>query len=240
MKKIQKAIVYLKMTFVFFLMTGCSQETNNNCSAFKKKYPDALRAVSGKADTTFLIRTLTDIITNDSFCIDPYLTRGDLFWYLDSTEQAKADYLKAISLSRNNVYAQYRMGLVYYYDDKFDSAIYYFQQAIDNKTHNGAVVDYPGYRERIGSDENKYDIPYVEIIYKQGISYYYKGAFKEARQNFSFCIERYYMLSDSYLYRGAILLEINDKKSACQDFENAKKNGNKLANEYLEKYCSQE
>ena len=240
MKNIQKAFVYLKMGFVFVLMAGCGQETKDNCSAFRKKYPEALRAVFGKADTAFLIRTLADIITSDSFCIDPYLTRGDLFWYLDSTHQAKADYLKAISLSRNNVYAQYRMGLVYYYDDKFDSAIHFFQQAIDSKTHNGAVVDYPDYREGLGSDENKYDIAYAEIIYKQAISFYYKGAFIEAKQNFGFCIERHYMLSDSYLYRGAILLEMNDKKSACQDFENAKKNRSKLANEYLENYCSQE
>jgi len=240
MKNILKTFVYLKTMFVFLLMTGCGHEKNNNCSTFKNRYPDALRAMSGKADTALLIRILANIITEDSFCIDAYLTRGDLFWHLDSTEQAKADYLKAISLSRNNVYAQYKMGLVYYYDDRFDSAIHFFQRAIDSKTHNGAVVDYPEYQEGLGSDENKYDIPYIEIIYKQGMSFYYKKAFKEAKENFSLCIEKYYMLSDSYLYRGAIFLETDDKKNACKDFVNAKKNGNKLANEYLQKYCSQE
>jgi hypothetical protein len=75
------------------------------------------------------------------------------------------------------------------------------------------------------------------LLYREGISFYYKKELQPAYDNFNFCIKNNYRLKESYLYRGSLFLETNQKEKACQDFFESKRLGNTEADKYIEQYC---
>lgn len=222
--------------FVLLIVYGCGHKGGQNCSEFLEKYP---RVASGPwHDTTLLIKTLNDIISSDSVCIDAYLARGDLFFYSGDNKKARADYSKVILEDHKNVHALYKMGLLYQEDELYDSSIYFLQMAIGAKTHGGVVVDFNSINKDLETDDAKYDVPSGLIYLMQGISFYHSRNLKEAFRVFDFCITNNVQLAKAYLYRGAIYEETNKRDSACEDFRKAKFYGNAEADEYLKKYCN--
>lgn len=193
--------------------------------------------MKGNNDTVAMINRLDNILKRDPGCIDAILTKGDLYLALDSLGKA-AEIFTGVSFSdTGNVYALYRLGIAYQLDEKNDAAVFAFQKAIKLKSHGGrAITDYMQAANNI-TELSKYDVNSAELMYRQGISYYYLRNLQAAYDNFNFCLSNNYLLDKVYLYRGSIYYETNQKKEACNDFSSAQRYGNPEANEYLNRYC---
>lgn len=208
---------------------SCAQK-EENCSLFYKEYNS-----NRNSDTLDLIQILNRIISSDSLCINALLTRGDIFFSIDSINSAKEDYLKVLSLDPSNVYSMYQIGMLFNARENYDSAIIFFQKAIDVKSNGTFIYDHTN--ERF-DPKAKYDIEANELLFSQGISFYYGRKLNEALKNFSYTIYHNYKLDRSYLYRAAILIELGSAQGdPCSDLYEAKRRGNKDADSYIAKYC---
>jgi tetratricopeptide (TPR) repeat protein len=230
-------LVYSFVVFIFMTLTSCTQLKNERCYQFNKKYPQVLEKSEGKHDTSTLIQVLGDIIKSDS-CVDAYLTRGDLYYRINDLNKAKSDYKNALLLDTGNVYALYKLGLVFQDENIYDSSIYFFERGVNKKTHKGFLIDHGQGRGVLSADDAKYDVRSVELLYEQGLSHYYAKNLKSALNNFNFCIQNNFRIGECFLYRGAIFLEGGKKDQACKDFNEAKRFGDSDADSYINKYCS--
>lgn len=230
------------LSLLLLLISRCSdhgnKRLNSHCSEFSKSYASIVELASKQRDTLILIKGLNDIINKDGYCIDAYLTRGDLYMFKNFLNLAKRDYFKVLSLSNKNVYSLYQLGILYHLNNNEDSAIYFLKKALDVKTDGNIIIDYHTINKELSTENDKYDIPYNELVYQMAISYYFKRQMNKALENFNFCIKNNYKLSKVLLYRGAIYFEVGNNKLSCQDFTKAKDLGNSEADNYINKYCS--
>lgn len=226
--------------FVFlgsFIGFSCQQQSGDACYDFNKKYSKILNNEVQKKDTAILLTTLDEIILNSHACIDAHLTRGDIYLSLKKIINAKKDYCSVLSINKDNVYALYKLGILFQLDDIYDSSEVYFKKAINIKANGNFVVDFPKTNNKLINDKSKYDVEYDELVFSLGMSYYYARNLKGALYCFDGCIRNRYMLSDAYFYRGAIYTEIGKIERACDDFWRAKILGNSDVIDYIKKYC---
>jgi tetratricopeptide (TPR) repeat protein len=232
----------LKSFHLLFLIgllafTYSCRNREGKCDEFYAKYQAVVAKMNGNKDTLTLIRTLDKIVLDNPKCVDALLTRGDLLFSIDSSFKAISNYKRALSVDTGNVYAAYRLGMAYELEEMYDSAIFFFQKAINRKSIGNGMMDYPDKLQGLSDDRSKYDIESTELMYRQGLCFYYKKDLQNAYDNFNFCILHYYMLEESYLYRGSLYFQTNQTKKGCNDFLEAKKLGNVQADAYLDKYC---
>jgi len=221
--------------FAFFYSCRIRKE---KCSGFYGEYQSIVAKMHGDEDTAILIHTLDKIVLEDPRCIDALLTRGDLLFTKDSLVRAMSDFKRVLFIDTGNIYATYQLGMIYELKEEYDSAISFFQKAINKKSIDNGMMDYPDNLKGLSTNKSKYDIESAELMYRQGISFYYKKDIQNAYDNFSFCILHGYMLDKAYLYRGSLYFQAKQKKKGCEDFLEAKKLGNEDADIYLKKYCN--
>lgn len=231
-------IIILLGYFIHLALGSCGQKDKGNCQEFNEQYAKIYSKSNGKPDTLTLMKALNEIIVNDRKCVDAYLTRGDIYFSIDQSSNAKNDFQQVLRLDTANVYALYQMGLLYQYEGLHDSSIYVLNKAIKIKTHGNMLIDYPQVTNELSTSDNKYDVESTEIIYRQGVNFYYKRNLELSKSYFNYCINSKYLLDKVYLYTGAISIELNDKKKACEYFLKAKDFGNIDALNYIEKYCN--
>ena len=217
---------------LILFLVSCVQ-SSRKCKDFDRKYSEIM---SSPADTTKVIQFLNQYIGENPSCVDPYLVRGDLLMQLDNIRLAKADYARAISIDSNNVYALYKKGLVHSMEANEDSAIFFYNAALEKKKYKTTVIDYYNTPASRGG-KGKYDIEYNQILYRMGESYYFKNDLEKALNYFSKCIYENFLPDQSYLYRATIYLAQKKNKEACDDINEALKHGNKKAIQYKAKYC---
>jgi tetratricopeptide (TPR) repeat protein len=210
--------------------SGCEQKKRDKCSLFYANY----KAIKS-SDTSYLLSVLNRVIAQENTCIDALLTRGDIFFEIDSLESAKNDYLKVLLFDSLNVYSMYQLGLLFHVQKKYDSAIDFFQKALKTKSTGKYTFDHTNDKLDPAA---KYDIETNELLFSIGLSFYYNRQLNLALKNFDHLIQQKYKLDKTYLYRGAILIEQGSKNgNACSDLNEAKMNGNEDAEAYLSKYC---
>lgn len=236
MKKVNIAL-YPCFVLSFVLILGCSQDHQNSCYEFNHKYSKLVERQKNQPDSLMLLESLKSIIEKNPTCLDAYLTRGDLNLLLDNYLQAKADFYKALRLDSLNVYALYKLGLIFQDEELYDSSQIVLNKAISTKTRGNFVIDYPNVGAEISTDKNKYDVLAMELLYRLGVSFYYQKNLSLALRYFNSCIENMYLPGKTYLFRGAVYFELNKVQEACEDFLQAKKYGNDEAVSYLKKYC---
>jgi Tfp pilus assembly protein PilF len=217
---------------MFLIFNSCNQSTTKDpCSLFKREY----NKVAKGSDTSVLLATLNSIISKHIKCIDAYLTRGDIYINTNSLSAADKDFHAALKLDEENIYALYQLGIISYLKNDYSSSIFYLKSAMTKKENEGIIIDFKTDNQELSA--NKYDIESVEIAYQLGLAYYYNQEPENAFQSFTYCVENHYNLSDVYLYRGAVYLELKENSKACTDFSKSIDLGNKLAGEYQKKYC---
>lgn len=236
MNKICKAINVIYISLFFFII-GCANEGKDTCHEFNYRYSRLTADMGDQPDTLILLQALNGIIEKDPLCVDAYLIRGDINISLKKQLLAEYDYEKVLKIDSGNVYALYKMGLLLQYKELYDSSISFFNKAISVKTHGNFIIDYPKVSTELGTGKNKYDIIAVELLYRLGVSYYYRRNLQLALGCFNSCIDNKYVPELAYLYRGAIYIELNKPEKACDDFLQAKYYGNKDAVSYLAQYC---
>lgn len=227
---------YIFLTLVSFSFSYCNQHENRTCEKIVEKYSKIVES-KDLQDTLGLMEILNTAIIKDTFCFNAYLMRAELKLKSGFKEQAIEDFLKASFLDTNNIYVLYKVGVLYQENEKDDLALFYLKKAIQKKTIGNAIIDRPINKNGVNSEINKYDIDATELLYREGVSFYYKKELQSAYDNFNFCIKNNYQLKESYLYRGSLFLETNQKGKACQDFFEAKRLGNNEADKFIEQYC---
>jgi tetratricopeptide (TPR) repeat protein len=204
----------------------------NKCTKFRRYYTESLKK-SGN-DTTFLLNSVSKFIDNGAECLDAYLTRADLYLSLNELKFAEKDYKYALQVDSNNIYTLYRLGIVYSLFEDHATALSYFEKALKRKQKGNILIDYK--TDVVTVD--RFDINSNEIIYQLGLSYYYNRNMKKALINFNYCIAANYLLAESFLYRGAVYFETNQKDKACEDFDRSIELGNPQAKGYKLKFCN--
>ena len=228
-----KNYLYTVLFFIALsLCLGC-QSPSEKCSQDLRRINKLLLT---EKDSSVLVNHISETIRKNVECLDLYLIRGDINLSAGNISAAYKDFSFVTKRDKENTYAMYSLGIIYNEQQKYDSAIAILQQAIDSKTHGSVVVDYNN--KALMKEKVKYDVEYNELLYTQGMSFYYKRSLKEALNIFSYCISNNYRLGEAYLYKGAIILETRkDDPEACKDIQLAEMFGNKEASIYKKRFC---
>ena len=221
------------IVWFFLILLVCCKQANRECQDISLEYS---KLISKEIDPLGRINFLNGYLLKNPFCKDAYLLRGDLFLERDSLNEARRDFEKVIAIDNNNVYALYKKGFIHSLADEEDSAIVYYNRALELKKYKSTVIDYPDDPGFEGS-QHKYDIDYYQLLYRLGESYYYKTDLPNALRNFTACIDGNYLLDKSYLYRATIYLGLKKTKEACEDLTESINLGNKDATQYYSKHC---
>ncbi|WEK37963.1 MAG: tetratricopeptide repeat protein [Candidatus Pseudobacter hemicellulosilyticus] len=222
---------------LFAVLSSCTESDPGSCSRFNRVYPEALNKEKDNPDTMKLLAVLDNILDRSPDCIDALLTRADLLAGAEQLADAKRDYTSVIKKKKNNTIALYSLGIMFYDEKNYDSALYYFDKAVSTKGFNGFVLDHPA-NDLLPVDSNaKYDVWSHEIFYYQGLAHYYKGSFQQAKAIFEYCISSGYQVGEAYLYCGGIAIQQGDTKGACEQFRMAKLFQCERAGEFITKFC---
>jgi len=221
--------------YIFFLVANilaCNQNEIYNCDTFKIQI-DSLK--NNQSDTSKAIRILSNVIENNKDCIDALLTRADLYFELDSLDKSESDFNSVLRTDNKNIYALYQLGILSSLKEDFKTAISFFTEAISLKEKNGYIFNFNTKNTEVSA--NRYDIDYIELIYRLALANYNWKHYSEAYELYTICIEKKYYLSECLLYRGTISIGSANYKEACEDFKKSAFLGNELAAKYLSKYC---
>ena len=139
--------------------------------------------------------------------------RGRAYEDLGELEKAKDDFLKVLDIDRENIKANLSMGQYCYDKEEYNKAQAFLDKviAIDGRVSNAWLL--------------------------KGRCYHQQGDFKEAQKNYNLAIDLNPKNAIAFLYRGALKIAMNRKKSACNDLHRAKALGAKGADNALVKYC---
>lgn len=134
----------------------------------------------------------------------------------------------------NNPFGYYYAGLCDFNLNNYSSAENYFTQSLDkfnNSSKNGLI-----YLERKndGPDFDEASI-YDDLIFMTGLSKRFVGKYKASITYMESCLSREYRKADAYLIIGDCYSNLNDKVNARQYYLLAKQNGNKDAEQFLNK-----
>lgn len=84
------------------------------------------------------------------------------------------------------------------------------------------------------------DPEYKEAYYSRATIYVSQQKYKEALPDLNKVIALDQTTPNALTLRGQILAQTGDKKAACKDFQMAKENGDKQADQYLRQFCGNE
>ena len=207
------------------------------CDEFYSVYPSLIKNTKSHDDSLALIKDLSLIIQKNTKCIDAILTKGDLNLELNNYKSAYDDFEKVIKLDSTNIYALYKASISMYELKKIRSSYGLIIKAINIKERDdGSVVEYNS--KYVHTKEARYDIDYLELIFRKGIAEYEMSQFKDAVLSFSYCISNNYKLDRNYMYRGFCYYYQIKKEKSCSDLFLAIRLGNSEAQEFYNKNCN--
>ena len=70
-----------------------------------------------------------------------YVERSDLYLFINELDNCIFDLQKALEKDPKNPYINYKLGLGYYLQSKFDNSIYYLEQSIAHKPKDDDKAD---------------------------------------------------------------------------------------------------
>src|ERR1700754_1746237 len=198
----------------FLIMLSCNDK--HDCSVFVSEYANIVKE---QKDKKALLQHIDRFIEQNPNCVDAYIARGDVSLDLDSFIQAKSSFDNVIRIDTNNVYALYKKGFVYSLEKQEDSAILLYNKALDKKRYKSVIIDHynpPPAESKLA----KYDVSYLQIIYRLAESFYFRNNMRNAFKYFTQCIEGKFNADQAYLYRATIYLGQKKNKEACDDIRN--------------------
>ena len=217
------------MPIILFL-TSCNFKTSMD-------YNDEAEKLEREEKYEEAIILLNIAIEKDSKNIYALLNRAVDKSLLKKYNEAIIDYSKVIEINPDNTLAYLNRGKNKSRLGKYDDAIKDYNLAIKTK---GSELNYLNKVENLLIEDGfEFDVEMKEIRYERGFSRYKIDSLKTAFEDFDFCIQMNYELSDCYLWRGNINLAYDNHNEACEDYNNALKLGNNKANGLIKKYCKQ-
>jgi tetratricopeptide (TPR) repeat protein len=175
---------------------------------------------------------------------EAYTEKAHCYAELNMDDSAIIVYKQLIAFNQNNTLALYNIGLCKYRQEKFDEAISYFNNAMITKGYNpddtsGSqfIMEYSPFIKKFMGKEDKFEVPFSDLVYMAGLSHFEAGHLKKAYHYFTNCISWEYHVGESYYMIGLIWLASKKKDKACESFINSYYSGYLLAKEQLDKTC---
>lgn len=178
---------------------------------------------------------LNEAIENDSANFFPYFLIGRACFHLNDFDKSKFNFKKATLINDSFDAGYYYIGFSYYMEDRPDSAIFYFNKAIESKGSDSLYIELNKQLGKLAL--GAVDVSMPEIRFLRGESFYELKDFKKAFDDFSFCASEMYNLKHTYLYLGVINLTYRNKEEGCSLLLKAKELGNQTSVDYLDKFC---
>ena len=174
-------------------------------------------------------------------------TKGDSLFNNGEYKEAVVAYNDYLKLHPSHVKSIYNRGRSYEELGQFENAFKDFEAVLEiDKKNTSALLSLSKYYYR-EHNFNK-SLYYAELAVKEnenlaegqfwlGRAQHQLGLFSEALIAYNNAINLDRELGEAYLYRGAIKMQGDRKKSACADFKSAKDLGVKEAESAQKKYC---
>lgn len=216
------------------ILINISCNAGKECDIFPQKYQEIYRRCKG--DSSLLIDEIDKYIKLNNNCIIAYLKKGDILFSLGKNEQAALQYREVTEIDPSNVSAFYKYAILQHYMQRYDSAIIFYKKALNLKTIDGAIVDYPPNR----ITQNKkylYDIDHKLIVMGLGESYYFNRNLYEASKQFEYNLKKNFKIGECYFYLGIIHLDLGEIQKACNFLQKSKTYFYDEADSYIKQYC---
>jgi hypothetical protein len=176
---------------------------------------------------------------NDAIHLEPdtvagYLLRGRMLYLTKRFKESKIDFHRVLEFNNQSTAAFFYLGLNSAELDQLDSAILFYNKAYVIK--GGKGLHFEINREGIAKYFTQ-DVELKAIVYYRGISYYYKGDYRNAYLDLSYAINENYNVGISYLYLGLMETDLDNSPLGCKYLKLAVENGEQEANKYLAERC---
>lgn len=208
-------------------MAGCRVKTAN-------EYFEEAERLEEQEKYQEAILLLDKAIQKNPQLLGAYINRGADKSALENYKGAIEDYQKVVSLDSMNTLALFNLGNNFQRLQDYKNSLSYFNKALRSKTEGAITIEYNP-NQFIEADS--YDVPSHEIFYARAVTYYNLDSMSGALNDFKTCIERGFMMADSYLRIGYVYISTGKKQKACDCFLKSYNLGNKDAKENLIKFC---
>ena len=193
------------------------------------------------------VTAYTKVIKSEPDSSDNYLFRGFCYYKLRQYPKAEKDYFKALSLPINHQEMLYDNLVTLYYDNQqYDKALEYSSKKIDlDKTNYNAYLE-RGIIYMKAKNYAKAESDFTQTLVlmpdfynalaHRASLYYEQGIYNKAYDDAQKSVMVNPNFGDGYLLLARIKLKLK-MPDYCDDFETAKKLGNKEAEKEIDQYC---
>ncbi len=207
------------------------------CScANKNESEDVVRRVldyEEKGEFNQALKLINEAVRMDSLAPTHFIIRGNIYLDLYDTNSAFTDFTKAIYLEPQNTSALFHKGLVFSMKAKEDSAVFYYNLALNTKESGGFLVR----KVHENNVEQPYDVSIEIIRYYRAMSYVALQSYGLALSDLYYSLEYQYEEAECQYYIGTILIKQGNRLTGCDYLKKSVANGLKDGEKYLSKYC---
>ena len=154
---------------------------------------------------------------------------------LKDYQGAIEDYSRIIEIDESNTLAYMNRGKNKARLEDYAGAIEDFDKAI--KTKGGESFWMDKVENSFFDTGFEFEVMMEEIRFERGYARYNNGNFQAAFDDFYFCIQRNFHLSENYYMSGLVYIAYEKVDEACEMFVKSKILGNPDAQEMIEMYC---
>ena len=197
------------INILLFIVSAIACKPAITCKELRTSYFNLTSRLGNWQDTVAFIDNLGKLIDRDPRCEKALQTRGYFYLIEDSINQAMFDFRKALQINRNNIYTLYGLASIYNLNSRNDSAYYFINTAIKEKSRLGYAVDQNDFFSR------KFDIPLNELIFFRGLILYEAGVFENSKKDFLKSIALEHEGGEASAYLASIYLKEDNIDSAC-------------------------
>jgi len=145
-----------------------------------------------------------------------FMEQGHAYAQKGNYKKALKCYNKVIAEDANHIEAYYHRGQIHY----------------ELRHYNAAIADS---REAL-----RINPAYQNAYFNLGIAYFGLEEYAACIENFTTAIELKAQDAESLYWRGRAYLQVNKKKEACKDWQEAQKLGHGMATPLIHKHCEEE
>jgi len=184
------------------------------------------------------IPLLDKAIEKDPTNIYALINRGVDKSILEDYKGSIQDYTKIIEIDSDNALAFLNRGKNKKRLEDYQGAIEDFEKAI--KTKGGEMLYMDKVENSFIETGFEFDVAMEEIRFERGIAYYHIDSLNASYNDFNFCIQKKFELSESFYHRGLIYIAYGDSNKGCEDLHKANDLKYQYAKESIDLYCNKE
>jgi tetratricopeptide (TPR) repeat protein len=218
-----KSIYYIYI-FISIILLGCNVSINQNINELNRLLSENNFAKASKISFNLIQKGIINEEIYSAYGICQF-ENGN---YIESKNYFKMSF----ELDSTNVKVLYLLGKSYHNIKMLDSAEIYLLKAIKIKGNEHFYIDYN--EKSIIKD----DIPMKEIRYSRGLVSSEKENYKQALEDFNFCINKSYRKEESLFMLGFCYFNLGFIDDGCKAFKMASDLGDIDALKYCKQYCT--